>query len=110
MSTNSIKSDALEPTRAEMKHLSAGEKLGRLIPVFGLPILTVALIVLFSLLLPDTFDEKWSTLAVAAERHDLARLDRLHAGNAAHILSQLLVEADRLRFVVLLFGQRDTRH
>ena len=41
MSTNSIKSDALEPTRAEMKHLSFGEKLGRLIPVFGLPILAL---------------------------------------------------------------------
>ena len=41
MSTNSIKSDALEPTRAELKDASAAEKLLRRLPVYGLPILTV---------------------------------------------------------------------
>ena len=52
---NSIQSNALEPTRSELKGLSLGQKLGRLIPVYGLVILTVALILLFSILLPTTF-------------------------------------------------------
>lgn len=51
----SIKSTALEPTKAELKKLSGRQKLSRLLPVYGLPIFTVALIVLFSILLPDTF-------------------------------------------------------
>jgi ribose transport system permease protein len=52
---NSIQSNALEPTRSDLKGLSAGQKLSRLLPVYGLVILTVFLIVLFSLLLPNTF-------------------------------------------------------
>jgi ribose transport system permease protein len=55
MSTNSIKSDALEPTRGELKNASGAERLRRRLPVYGLPILTVLLIILFSLLLPQTF-------------------------------------------------------
>ena len=74
MSTNSIKSDALEPTRAEMKHLSAGEKLGRLIPVFGLPLLTLALIVLFSLLLPDTFPTMLNARSIISDKAIIALL------------------------------------
>ena len=74
MSTNSIKSDALEPTRAEMKHLSLGEKLGRLIPVFGLPILTVALITLFSLLLPDTFPTMLNARSIISDKAIIALL------------------------------------
>jgi len=53
--SNSIQSTALEPTHNELKHLSAGEKMARYIPVYGLVILTVFLILLFSILLPDTF-------------------------------------------------------
>ena len=52
---NSIQSSALEPTRSELNGLSATRKLARLLPVYGLVILTVFLIVLFSILLPDTF-------------------------------------------------------
>ncbi|MFT3670900.1 ABC transporter permease [Aestuariivirga sp.] len=52
---NSIQSNALEPTRSELKELSGPQKLARLIPVYGLVILTVFLIVLFSILLPNTF-------------------------------------------------------
>lgn len=52
---NSIQSNALEPTRSELKELSGPQKLARLIPVYGLVILTVLLIVLFSILLPNTF-------------------------------------------------------
>jgi ribose transport system permease protein len=52
---NSIQSNALEPTRSELKELSGTQKLGRLLPVYGLVILTVLLIILFSILLPNTF-------------------------------------------------------
>ena len=41
MSMNSIKSDALEPTRAELAPLTPAERLVRRLPVYGLPILTV---------------------------------------------------------------------
>ena len=51
----SIESTALEPTKSEMAGLSTGQKIGRLIPVYGLVILTLGLIVIFSILLPDTF-------------------------------------------------------
>ena len=52
---NSIQSTALEPTRYELQKLSTAQKLGRLIPVYGLVLLTVFLMILFSVLLPTTF-------------------------------------------------------
>jgi ribose transport system permease protein len=52
---NSIQSNALEPTRNELKGLSFGQKLGRWLPVYGLVILAVFLALLFSVLLPNTF-------------------------------------------------------
>lgn len=52
---NSIQSSALEPTRSELNELTGLQKLSRLLPVYGLVILTVALILLFSILLPNTF-------------------------------------------------------
>lgn len=52
---NSIQSNALEPTRSEMKGLSFGQKLVRLLPVYGLVVLAVFLALLFSVLLPNTF-------------------------------------------------------
>jgi ribose transport system permease protein len=52
---NSIQSNALEPTRSELKHLTGGKKLLRLLPTYGLVILTAILILLFSVLLPNTF-------------------------------------------------------
>lgn len=51
----SLQSDALEPTRADLEGLSAGERLRRLLPVYGLPLIGVALIALFSILFPETF-------------------------------------------------------
>jgi ribose transport system permease protein len=51
----SLRSDALEPTRAELVGLSAGEKFRRYIPIYGLPIIVVLLIILFSALFPETF-------------------------------------------------------
>jgi ribose transport system permease protein len=52
---NSLQSNALEPTRSEMTGLSTSKKIARLLPVYGLVILTVFLILLFSILLPNTF-------------------------------------------------------
>jgi ribose transport system permease protein len=52
---NSLQSNALEPTRSELQGLPASKKLSRLVPVYGLVILTVILLILFSVLLPDTF-------------------------------------------------------
>jgi ribose transport system permease protein len=52
---NSIQSTALEPTRFELQKLSTSQKLGRMIPVYGLVLLTLFLIILFSVLLPTTF-------------------------------------------------------
>ena len=74
MSTNSIKSDALEPTRAELKHLSRAQRIGRLLPVYGLPVLTVLLILLFSLLLPDTFPTVLNFRSIVADKAIIALL------------------------------------
>ena len=52
---NSIQSNALEPTRSELKDLSLVQKATRLLPVYGLVILMVFLLLLFSVLLPTTF-------------------------------------------------------
>ena len=52
---NSIQSTALELTRSEMKGLSTAQKLGRLLSVYGLVLPTLFLILLFSILLPNTF-------------------------------------------------------
>jgi ribose transport system permease protein len=52
---NSIQSTALEPTRSELQGLTFGQKLMRFLPTYGLVILALVLILLFSLLLPDTF-------------------------------------------------------
>ena len=51
MATNSIRSDALEPTRAELRAARPGERAMRLLPVYGLPILTLMLVAGFSLAL-----------------------------------------------------------
>ena len=51
----SLKSNALEPTRSELATLSRGQAIVRILPVYGLPILTVLLIVFFSVLLPIRF-------------------------------------------------------
>lgn len=50
-----IRSNAIEPTRAELAGLTRREAILRQLPVYGLPILTALLIVGFSIALPDTF-------------------------------------------------------
>ncbi|MGR9250602.1 ABC transporter permease [Rhizobium leguminosarum] len=70
----SIESTALEPTKSEMAGLSTGQKIGRLIPVYGLVILTVGLIVIFSILLPDTFPTLLNVRSIVTDKAIIALL------------------------------------
>ncbi len=70
----SIESNALEPTASELKKLSFGAKLIRLLPVYGLVILTVALLILFSVLLPDTFPTMLNIRAIVSDKAIIALL------------------------------------
>ena len=51
----SLKSNALEPTRSELAALTRGQMIVRILPIYGLPILAVLLAIFFSILLPDSF-------------------------------------------------------
>jgi ribose transport system permease protein len=51
----SLQSTALEPTRSELRDLTLAQKLSRIVPVYGLVLLTLFLMILFSVLLPKTF-------------------------------------------------------
>jgi len=70
----SIESNALEPTRAELKKLSFLQRLGRLIPVYGLVLLTGVLIITFSILLPDTFPTMLNLRAILSDKSIIAVL------------------------------------
>ena len=70
----SIRSNALEPTRSELANLSRWRALGRLAPVYGLPILTVLLIIFFSLLLPRTFPTYLNLRSILADKAIIALL------------------------------------
>jgi ribose transport system permease protein len=65
---NSIQSTALEPTRSELAGLSAGQKLGRLLPVYGLVLLMIFLVVLFSILLPNTFPTLLNARSIISDK------------------------------------------
>ena len=71
---NSIKSTALEPTRSELSGLSFGQKAARYLPVYGLPILTLLLILLFSLLLPRTFPTLLNLRSIISDKAIIALL------------------------------------
>ncbi len=70
----SIESTALEPTRADLAGLTFGQKLGRLLPVYGLVILTLALIILFSVLLPRTFPTVLNLRSIISDKAIIALL------------------------------------
>ena len=70
----SIQSNALEPTRSDLARLRPAERVRRLIPVYGLPILTVGLIVFFSVLLPDTFPTALNARAIMSDKAVIALL------------------------------------
>ncbi len=65
---NSIQSTALEPTRSELNGLTRGQKLVRLVPTYGLVILTLALILLFTLLLPNTFPTLLNLRSIVSDK------------------------------------------
>lgn len=70
----SIRSNALEPTRAELSAMSLGQKIQRLLPVYGLVILTVFLILLFSILLPQTFPTMLNLRSIISDKTIIAIL------------------------------------
>jgi ribose transport system permease protein len=70
----SIKSNALEPTRSELAGLSIWQQVGRLLPVYGLPILTILLIIFFSILLPTTFPTYLNFRSILADKAIIALL------------------------------------
>ena len=71
---NSIQSDALEPTRDELAGQTRVQRLIRLAPVYGLVILTLALILLFSVLLPNTFPTVLNLRAILSDKSIIALL------------------------------------
>lgn len=70
----SIESNALEPTREELASLSRAQKIVRLLPVYGLVILTLILILLFSILLPKTFPTLLNLRAILSDKSIIALL------------------------------------
>src|SRR3954453_6774720 len=70
----SIKSNALEPTRSELASLSTAQTILRLLPVYGLPLLTLLLIVIFSIILPDTFPTWLNARSILADKSIVALL------------------------------------
>ncbi|MBV9118302.1 MAG: ABC transporter permease, partial [Acetobacteraceae bacterium] len=70
----SLKSNALEPTRAELAALSRRRAVVRMLPVYGLPLLTLALIVFFSLLLPDSFPTALNARSILSDKAIIALL------------------------------------
>ena len=70
----SIESNALEPTKAELKNLSLGRRMIRLAPTYGLVILTAGLLILFSVLLPNTFPTMLNLRAIISDKAIIAIL------------------------------------
>ncbi|MEM8693613.1 MAG: ABC transporter permease [Pseudomonadota bacterium] len=70
----SLESGALEPTKAELKGLSLGKRVLRFLPVYGLVILTVFLIGLFSVLLPNTFPTMLNLRSIISDKAIIALL------------------------------------
>jgi ribose transport system permease protein len=70
----SLRSNAIEPTRSELATLSRGQAIVRMLPVYGLPILTVLLILLFSLLLPDSFPTAINARSILSDKAIIALL------------------------------------
>lgn len=70
----SLESSALEPTKAELKGLPLGKRVMRFLPVYGLVILTVFLIGLFSVLLPNTFPTMLNLRSIISDKAIIALL------------------------------------
>lgn len=70
----SIESNALEPTRDELAGAGMLHRLGRLLPVYGLVLLMLALILVFSILLPNTFPTLLNLRAILSDKAIIALL------------------------------------
>ncbi|MDQ0394412.1 ABC transporter permease [Labrys monachus] len=70
----SIRSTALEPTRRELAVLPAWQRAGRMVPVYGLPILTILLIAFFSAVLPHTFPTLLNLRSILGDKSIIALL------------------------------------
>ncbi len=71
---SSVKSTALEPTPAELAGMSGFERVKRLVPVYGLVILTVLLALFFSVLLPETFPTLLNVRSIISDKAIIAIL------------------------------------
>jgi ribose transport system permease protein len=74
MAINSFRSNALEPTRTELRQLPPGARLLRLLPIYGLVVLTVLLALFFSLLLPTTFPTLLNARSIISDKSIIAIL------------------------------------
>jgi ribose transport system permease protein len=70
----SLKSNALEPTRSELAGLTRLQTAIRLLPIYGLPILALLLAVFFSMLLPDSFPTKLNVRSILSDKGIIALL------------------------------------
>ena len=69
-----IESNAVEPTKDELRGLTSLQKAVRLAPTYGLVILMFGLIVLFSILLPNTFPTLLNVRAILSDKAIIALL------------------------------------
>lgn len=69
-----IESNAVEPTKDELRGLSTAQKLIRLAPTYGLVILMVGLILFFSVLLPNTFPTLLNLRSILSDKAIIALL------------------------------------
>lgn len=69
-----IQSNAVEPTKDELRGLSPARKLVSLAPTYGLVILMFGLILLFSILLPTTFPTMLNVRAILSDKAIIALL------------------------------------
>lgn len=69
-----IESNAVEPTKDELRGLSVAQKLIRIAPTYGLVILMFGLIVLFSILLPQTFPTVLNLRSILSDKAIIALL------------------------------------
>ena len=69
-----IESTALEPTKSELSGLSVAQRIGRLLPVYGLVLLTLLLILVFSVMLPTTFPTLLNVRSIISDKAIIALL------------------------------------
>jgi ribose transport system permease protein len=70
----SLKSNALEPTRSELGALTRSQAIVRILPIYGLPILALILAIFFSILLPDSFPTDLNVRSILSDKGIIALL------------------------------------